>query len=336
MSPDAVRARNWIATAVARGLALFIGGLTLVGVIGSLRRPAADFAVWWIAVPGAGRWLSAVLLVLVGAALVGYAVAPRLQSWRRSATIAIVVLFAAVAAWNGAQFYLAWRDGGLRPALPAPLSFVVCAALAFVAWAALRPPERRRRAAAALLLVATTVACALLFPVAQVYFFGQTDYRRSADAVVVFGAQVYADGAMSTSLKDRMTTAISLYDDGLVGYIVVSGAVGDSGLDEAAVMRDAAVAAGVPVERVLVDSRGVNTGATVDDTVPLFDEHGWSRILAVSQFYHLPRIKLAYQQAGWDVLTVPAGTSAPIPETHYLVTREIPAFWLYYLRAVFG
>jgi hypothetical protein len=36
------------------------------------------------------------------------------------------------------------------------------------------------------------------------------------------------------------------------------------------------------------------------------------------------------------VLLVPAGASAPIPETHYLVGREIPAFWLYYLRAVFG
>jgi uncharacterized SAM-binding protein YcdF (DUF218 family) len=73
----------------------------------------------------------------------------------------------------------------------------------------------------------------------------------------------------------------------------------------------------------------------VADTVPFFGEDGWTRVLAVSQYYHLPRIKLAYQRAGWDVLTVPAGTSTPIPQTPTFVAREIPAFWVYYLRAVF-
>jgi vancomycin permeability regulator SanA len=175
----------------------------------------------------------------------------------------------------------------------------------------------------------------LVFPLAQVLFFGRSDYRRPADAVVVFGAQVHEDGRPSTSLKDRMATAVELHEQGLAPYMVVSGAVGDSGYDEAEVMRDMAVAAGVPAERIVVDSGGVNTDATVADTVPIFDARGWTRVLAVSQFYHLPRVKLAYQRAGREVLTVPAGTSSPIPQTPTLVAREIPAFWLYYLRAVF-
>ena len=100
------------------------------------------------------------------------------------------------------------------------------------------------------------------------------------------------------------------------------------------VMRDIVVKAGVPAQAVVVDSSGVSTTATVADTVPFFGEDGRRRILAVSQFYHLPRIKLAYQRAGWNVLTVPAGTSSPIPQTPYSVAREIPAFWVYYLRAV--
>ena len=133
-----------------------------------------------------------------------------------------------------------------------------------------------------------------------------------------------------------MTTAVQLYDDGLVGRVIVSGGVGESGFNEALVMRDMAVEAGVPKERVVVDSNGVSTTATVADTVPFFGEDGWTRILAVSQYYHLPRIKLAYQRAGWNVFTVPAGTSSPIPQTPRFVVREIPAFWVYYLQAVFG
>lgn len=322
--------------AVARGFALFIGGFTLVSQFGSLRHAHADFAIWWVAVPVVGRIASGVLLLLVAAALVGYAFAPRMRPWRRWPTVGLVLGFAAITAWNGADFYLAWRDGQMDPGVPVPLSFVVCAVLVFVAWAALRPPApRRRRLLAAAVLTATAFACALAFPVAQVFFFGKTDYRRPADAVVVFGAQVHDDGHPSTSLRDRMTTGIDLYKAKLVDYVVVSGGVGDSGFNEAIVMRDMAVEDGVPAERVVVDSCGVNTNETVAGTVPFFGEEGWTRILAVSQYYHLPRIKLAYQRAGWDVLTVPAGTSSPIPQTPAFVAREIPAFWLYYLRAVF-
>ena len=135
--------------------------------------------------------------MLVAAALLGYAAAPRMRPWRRWPTVGLVLAFAAITAWNGVGFYLAWRAGEIRPGVPVPLSFVVCAALVFIAWAALRPPApRRRRLAAAAVLVAIAAACVLLFPVAQVFFFGKTDYRRPADAVVVFGAQVHGRAAV--------------------------------------------------------------------------------------------------------------------------------------------
>ena len=40
------RHRNWAIAAVARGLALFIGGFTLVSVYGSLRHAHAEFTIW--------------------------------------------------------------------------------------------------------------------------------------------------------------------------------------------------------------------------------------------------------------------------------------------------
>jgi vancomycin permeability regulator SanA len=105
-------------------------------------------------------------------------------------------------------------------------------------------------------------------------------------------------------------------------------------------MRDQAVAAGVPANAVLVDRAGVNTDATVDHTIALLAEpsipRAWMRLITVSQAYHLPRIQLAFSQAGVDVLTVPAADPVPIDEMPLLVAREVPAFWLYYLRACFG
>ena len=333
----APRTRHWLPAAVARGLALFIGCFTLLSVFAAARSAALDATIWWVAVPFVPRLASAALLAAVGVAFVAYSVAPRMRAWRRWPTLALLAFFAAVAAYNAADFFLVWRAGEIAPGVPLPLSLVIALLLVFVTWAAARAPAPRRRVwAAAAVLVVTAAVCVVLFPLAQVLFFGTTDYRRAADVVVVFGAQVHGSGAASTSLRDRMDTAVGLYKDRLVTTLLVSGGVGESGYNEALVMRDMAVKAGVHAEDVIVDSSGVNTEATVRNSIPFLGTGPRLRVLAVSQFYHLPRIKLAYQRAGWDVLTVPAGTSTPIKETPYLVAREVPAFWVYYLRALFG
>lgn len=334
--PDGAPERHWLPAAAARGLALFIGAFTLTNVITSWRRESVDFNIWWVSLPAVGRTLNTVLLGALGIVLVAYVVAPRGRPWRRWTTAVLAVAFAAVAGWNGIGFYRAWWDGEIRPGVPLPLSFVLCVLLLFVAWAASRPAARRRRAWAAVVLLATVAACVLVFPLAQVFFFGTTDYRRPAPLAVVFGAQVHNDGRPSTSLRDRMDTGVQLYKQGLARRLLVSGAVGDSGYDEAEVMRDMAVAAGVPREDVIVDSGGVNTEATVRNSLSYLEPGAGAQALAVSQFYHLPRIKLAYQAVAARVATVPALTSTPIPQTPYLVVREIAAFWVYYLRAVRG
>jgi vancomycin permeability regulator SanA len=329
------RERRWPLAAVARGLALFLGAFTLANLVATLRTPAFDGNVWWVDPPSVPRPLALALFCAVGVALIAYALAPRMAAWRRWTTIGLCAAFATMAVLNAVDFYRVWRDGLIQPGVPAPLSVVVVAALGYVAWAALRPPQRsRRRWPAPAVLALTTAVCVVLFPLLQVWFFGGTDYRRPADVAVVFGAQVHRNGLPSTSLRDRMTTAEQLYKDRLVGRLIVSGGVGESGYNEALVMRDMAVKAGVPARAIVIDSSGVSTDATVRHTVVFFAGRDWRRVLAVSQGYHLPRIKLAYQRAGWDVLTVPATTSAPIAQTPRLVAREIPAFWAYYLRAV--
>jgi uncharacterized SAM-binding protein YcdF (DUF218 family) len=95
-------------------------------------------------------------------------------------------------------------------------------------------------------------------------------------------------------------------------------------------MRRLAIEQGVPASAISVDPKGLNTDATVRNTVPRLDG---GTVAVVSDFFHLPRIKLAYQRAGVDVLTVPSHARR-IPQTTGLMIREIPAFWVYYLRAV--
>jgi uncharacterized SAM-binding protein YcdF (DUF218 family) len=97
-------------------------------------------------------------------------------------------------------------------------------------------------------------------------------------------------------------------------------------------MKRAAMKLGVPEEAIVLDAGGVNTQATVENTTRIFEEMGIGRVLAVSHFYHLPRIKMTYQQRGVDVFTVPAEESYLLTAMPKYMLREVAALWIYYLR----
>lgn len=159
-----------------------------------------------------------------------------------------------------------------------------------------------------------------------------TDYRRPADAVVVLGARVYADGRVSDALADRVRTGCALYRDGLVRKVILSGGPGDGAVHETEGMRRMAVGLGVPPEAILIDEHGLNTQATVRNTCKMLDDHNLRRILAVSHFYHLPRVKLTYQRDGREVCTVPAQETYRLTALPIYMVREIVALWVYYVR----
>ena len=320
---------------VARGVALFFGLFSWLNLIGELRAPGFDQNIWWLDLRPLPAAVTAAVLALAGLLLVWWGLRPAAVGWRRVATAVTALLLGLVAVRNGVAFYRAWQLGQIRPWMPLPLSFVLAVALLWIAWTAARPtPAARRGRLSALVVVAAVAGCGLLFPLAQQVFFGKTDYVHPAQVAVVFGAEVHGDGHASVSLRDRVRTAAQLYKAGLAQRLFMSGAQGvGEPVNETTVMRSLAIGFGVPAAAIELDPKGFNTEATVRDTVPALRAAGVVRVAVVSDFFHLPRVKLAYQRLGYDVITVPSRAHR-IPQTTKLVLREIPAFWVYYLRAV--
>jgi vancomycin permeability regulator SanA len=321
---------------IARGVALFFGLFSLLNVVGSLRAPSFDENIWWIDLRPLPTTVRAVVFALAGLILLSWALRPEAARWRRAATAITATILAGAAIRNGITFYRVWHAGQIKPWMPLPLSFVLAAALLCVAVAAARPAPSRHSRAGVPLVAAVLLLCGILFPLAQQVFFGKTDYVEPAQVAVVMGAQVHGDGHASISLADRVRTAAQLYHDGLAQRLLMSGAQGPGEpVNETQVMRALAIGYGVPASAIEVDPSGINTDATVRDTVPMLRAAGDHRVAVVSDFFHLPRVKLAYQRRGYDVITVPSHERR-IPQTPRLVLREIPAFWLYYLRGVLG
>ena len=319
---------------LARSYALFLGTFIVVGLLDWLRKPSFDPNIWWVDLGFLPRPLAQALLVVSGVLLLAFALRPATRGWRHYATTAACALPATIAVANGVVFYVVWAQGRIRPAVPLPLSFLIALLLVGLALAsrhANKTPPRGTRLRA-LAIVCGAALWAFAFPLAQQFFFGTTSYSRPAQAAVVFGAEVHADGRPSAALAGRVLTAVALYKQGLVHTLVLSGARGGGGVHQVVAMRRLAEQRGVPASSLLLDFNGVNTAATVRDTVPMLSAHHLRRVIAVSDFYHLPRVKLAYASAGLDVLTVPARGGEWIAQTPYLILRDDAGFWVYLLR----
>jgi vancomycin permeability regulator SanA len=332
----------WGMALALRGLALFLGVFTLIGLIGELRGRTTDLSLWWVDLRDLPGVLRIGLLTALSGLLVAWAVraAPGLRL--RRATALACAGFALLAVRDSARFVAASGSGLVHSTLPVPFSLFVAATLAVLAVATLRAPltGNGRRLRTGLAIATAIAAWGVAFPLAQMFFFGTTDYRRPADAAVIFGARVYASGNPSPLLADRIRTGVELYRSGLIPTLVMSGGDGADGFNEAQVMRDEAIAGGVSPTAIVIDPAGLTTEATVANAMALVAARPGAalppRIIAVSQAYHLPRIQLSFATAGIDVLTVPAADPQPIGEMPWLVAREVPAFWVYYLRVCLG
>lgn len=330
--PALISQREFLAHVSARALALFIGGFSLLNLLGSILAPGFDANLWWIDLRVFPEIPATLFLLLTSLCLFSFAIWPPHARWRRGLTTATVGAVMIVALWNVCEFYYVLAHGRLRPLLPIPLSLFVFAALGLILKANLRPASPTPFSKPCLGVLALLGVCLIGFPLAQMICFGKTDYRRPADVAVVFGARAYADGRPSDALADRVRTACQLYRDGLVKKLIFSGGPGDGAVHETEAMRRQAVRQGVKAGDILIDSTGLNTQATVKNTEAMFSQLGAHRILVVSHFYHLPRIKMAYHRSGWEVYTVPANESYLLRQTPYFMAREVAAMWVYYFR----
>ena len=318
--------------ALPRGLALCFGLFCLLNILGNLKVPRFDANLWWIDLRWLPPGLASSLLLLASFCLVAFALRSPRAPWLRWLTLSCVLILLLVSIGNAISFLFLLGRGALVSSLPLPLSFLVTGAMLLIARSLVKLPARENLRSPLWPALAVCVVCAFAFPVAEMLCFGKTDYRRPADVAVVMGCRVYSDGRPSDALADRVRTACQLYRDGLVRKLLFSGGPGDGAIHETESMQRMAIQFGVKPEDITLDDQGLNTQATVRNTVTAFSSLNASRILVVSHFYHLPRIKLAYQRAGWEVYTVPTKERYLLRQLPYNMAREAAALWVYYLR----
>jgi uncharacterized SAM-binding protein YcdF (DUF218 family) len=176
---------------------------------------------------------------------------------------------------------------------------------------------RRRLSFKFLLLLA---ALALLIWIAVLYrevrLQSYKDETRSADVIVVFGAAEYA-GRPSPVFRARLDHAFDLFKKGIAPVIITTGGKGgEPQLSEGGVGRDYLVQRGVPEGNIIAETQSDDTSQSAARVGNIMRTNGFRTCVAVSDGYHIFRIKQMLTEQGIEAY------GAPRPEYRSTSSRQ--------------
>ncbi len=141
----------------------------------------------------------------------------------------------------------------------------------------------------------------------------------SADAIVVFGAAEYA-GRPSPVLRARLDHAYDLYAKHLASVVITTGgAAEDPSYSEGGVGHDYLMRRGVPERNLIAETLGTDTAHSAERLGVIMRANGMKSCLAVSDEYHVFRIKRLLEHEGMTVYVAPRTGSRPRGTTQRMI-----------------
>ena len=139
---------------------------------------------------------------------------------------------------------------------------------------------------------------------------GKQELHR-ADAIVVFGAAEYA-GHPSPVWRARLDHAYELFALGLAPVVITTGgAAADPSFSEGGVGRDYLMHRGIPERNLIAETLGTDTAHSAERVGVILRANGMHSCLAVSDEYHVFRIKKLLQHQKIQVYVAPRAGSRP-------------------------
>ncbi|MBZ5521839.1 MAG: YdcF family protein [Acidobacteriia bacterium] len=168
--------------------------------------------------------------------------------------------------------------------------------------------RRRRKWLLGLLLLAVAYTTVIY---AAIVRQSHKDEARRAEAIVVFGAAEYS-GRPSPVFKARLDHAAELYNAGFAPIIIATGGAGDDlRYSEGEVGREYLKALGIPDDHLIAETQSSDTAESARRVGNILHANGMKNCLAVSDGYHIFRIKQMLGREGITTYGAPRANSRP-------------------------
>jgi uncharacterized SAM-binding protein YcdF (DUF218 family) len=137
------------------------------------------------------------------------------------------------------------------------------------------------------------------------------DSRHTADAIVVFGAAEYS-GRPSPVLRKRLDHGYDLFQKGLAPIVITTGGFGsDPEFSEGGVGHDYLQRKGIPEVNLIAETQGSDTAQSANRVAVILRTNNMHAVIAVSDAYHIFRVKQLMQAEGFQVYGSPRPDSRP-------------------------
>jgi uncharacterized SAM-binding protein YcdF (DUF218 family) len=190
-----------------------------------------------------------------------------------------------------------------------------------------------RIVAAVLALIALAYAAVVFLAIERQ---ARRDEARRADCIVVFGAAEYS-GHPSPVLRARLDHAYKLFQRGLAPIVITTGGYGgDPRFSEGGVGRLYLMGRGIPDEDIIAETQGDNTNKSVARVAAIMNANGMRSCDAVSDGYHIFRIKKMLERQGFVVYGAPRPQIRPYSKWHELavILREVVSYCLWKIESL--
>jgi uncharacterized SAM-binding protein YcdF (DUF218 family) len=197
--------------------------------------------------------------------------------------------------------------------------------------AAAQPRRRSRWWPRLLVLAALGLAACLGIISGSIVSQASLQELHPSDAIVVFGAAEYA-GRPSPVFRARLDHAFDLFQSGLAPAVITTGgAAADPSFNEGQVGHDYLMHRGVPEASLIAETQGSDTAESAQRIGVIMRTNHMHTCIAVSDAYHVFRIRRLLEHEGLQVYVAPRPDSRPHSngQRALAVLREAAsyAFW---------
>jgi len=180
-------------------------------------------------------------------------------------------------------------------------------------------------------ILAAAAMCVLAFTAVTFVRIQRQSWRdeaRPADCIVVFGAAEYS-GRPSPVLRARLDHAYNLFQRGLAPIVITTGGYGgDPRFSEGGVGRVYLMGRGIPEQDIIAETQADNTDESVERVATILHANGMRTCIAVSDGYHIFRVKKMLEHQGFTVYGAPRPQPHPPSKWHetVLTLREVVGY----------
>jgi uncharacterized SAM-binding protein YcdF (DUF218 family) len=160
-------------------------------------------------------------------------------------------------------------------------------------------------------LAAVALAVSLGCSSVQIVREASLQQIHTADSIVVFGAAEYA-GRPSPVYRARLDHAYDLFQRGTAPVVITTGgSAADPTFSEGGVGHDYLMHRGIPEARAIAETQGSDTASSAERVAVIMRANRMRSCIAVSDAYHVFRIRKLLEHEGVQVYVAPRPDSRP-------------------------